>query len=482
MMIVGAAIVSALATVDPGRAAENNQGSFTLAPDQYGMVLKTPDGRTVFRYMTRKPVPTELTANSVCCLFPLNTPSGEGMVDFAPSDHRHHRGVFMTWHSMHGKQAADFWGWGEFAPTKGRVIVNRGVELVRADAEHAELAVRNEWLADDEVMIREALSIAAREAKGAYVIDLDFRLTPTSDITLRETAFSGLCVKARKEGKAVYSDPKGEVKLPSPHYLKPETDWPNADWYDYTIALNSGKTIGIAVLDHPGNPPTAWFNVAAIGIFNPCIVAPGPVTIKQGQPLRLRYRLVVHDGAAPAGLLAALAREWRGPSAEVFRPEPGFVRLDNGKDLAGWYGSHWSGQPTGSDKGWSVVDGAIHLDVNAARCHLFNKRTFSPNAIIRLQFRATKAADSGLCVHGEQFQVRDYIYSLPDTQRYAFACNPPGEWNDLELDLTRGVARVKLNGKVIEEAWRAGSALQVGLGLQREKGDFDFRYIRIKEK
>ena len=169
-------------------------------------------------------------------------------------------------------------------------------------------------------------------------------------------------------------------------------------------------------------------------------------------------------------------------AAEPFRLEPGFVRLDNGEDLAGWYGSHWSGQPTGSNKGWSVVDGAIHLDVNAARCHLFNKQKFSPNAIIRLQFRAAKGADSGLCVHGEQFQVRDYIYSLPDTQRYAFACNPPGEWNDMELDLTGGVARVKLNGKVIEEAWRAGTATHVGLGLQREKGDFDFRYIRIKEK
>lgn len=83
--------VAALTTTQPMKA-EN----YTLVPDEHGMVLKTPDGRTMFRYMTRKPAQTPLTANSVCCLFPVNTPSGEGVVDFAPNDHPHHRGVFLA--------------------------------------------------------------------------------------------------------------------------------------------------------------------------------------------------------------------------------------------------------------------------------------------------------------------------------------------------------------------------------------------------
>jgi hypothetical protein len=162
--------------------------------------------------------------------------------------------------------------------------------------------------------------------------------------------------------------------------------------------------------------------------------------------------------------------------------EPGYVRLDNGKDLTGWFGAHWSGKKTGQHKGWSVVDGAIHLDATAANCHLFSNKTFNPNAVIRLQFRATKGADSGINVHGNQFQVRDYINSLPDTRAYAFACNPPGQWNELTLDLTNGVAVVTLNGKVIEKAWHAGKAKHLGLGLQRELGDFEYRFIRVKEK
>jgi hypothetical protein len=306
-VILGGCLAAVCGMCGVGQAAEGQPAAFTLTPDEYGMVLKTPDGRTMFRYMTKKPAETKLTANSVCCLYPLKTPSGEEVVDFAPSDHPHHRGVFLAWHAMEGKKPADFWGWGEWAPTKDRVITNRSVELVEADAKHARLAVRNDWIAEGEVMIEESLSLAAVEVQGTYVIDFDFRLTPTANVTLKQTAFGGFCVKARKDGKAVYSNPAGEVKLPSPHHLKPESDWPPAAWYDYTIALESGKTVGIAVFDQPGNPPTVWHNLAPIAMLNPCIVAQGSVTLTKGAPLRLRYRLVVHDGPAPVQLLQILA-------------------------------------------------------------------------------------------------------------------------------------------------------------------------------
>jgi hypothetical protein len=297
--------------LDDESAGQAGGNPFTLTPHELGMVLKTPDGRVVLRYMTKKPANTELTANSVCCFYPVNTPSGQRVVDFAPSDHRHHRGIFLAWHSMKGQKKADFWGWGEWAPTQGRVITNRAIRLVEADSSRARLRIRNDWLVEGEAMIHELLRVSAREEKEAFVIDLDYRLTPTEEVTLDQTAFGGLCVKGRKDGKGVYTSPEGEVKLPNPHYLKPESDWPAADWYDYTIELNGGKTVGAAVLDHPDNPPTTWHNLAPIAMVNPCIVAPGPVSLKKGEPLRLRYCLVVHDGPTPLELLKQLSSEWR---------------------------------------------------------------------------------------------------------------------------------------------------------------------------
>jgi hypothetical protein len=464
----------------------NPKQAFTLVPDPHGKALKDPDGRTVFRYMTKKPAETKLSANSVCCLYPLNTPSGERTVDFAPSDHPHHRGVFLAWHSITATEAnikADFWGWGEWAPTEGRRIKNSSVKLLQADSERAMLEVANDWLVGNRKMIDEITFIVARQEESAYVVDLNYHLTPAMDITLDRTAFGGLCAKARKDGSGAYYSPGGLVKLPDPHHLKPETDWPASDWYDYTMNLNNGKTVGVAILDHPANPPTTWHNLAPIAMVNPCIVAPGEVKVNKGQTLQLRYRLVVHDGPTPVKLLKTLTDEWRQKMCtEDFQLEPGFVRLDNGKDLTGWFGAKWSGEKTGDTTGWSVVDGAIHLDSEAAKSQLFHEKTYSKNAVIRLQFRAGRAADSGLCIHGRQFQVRDYPNALPDTKNYAPFSNRPGEWNDLELDITDGVAVIKLNGQVIEKAWKSGTDPALGLGLQKELGEFDFRYIRLKEK
>lgn len=284
---------------------------FTLTPDEHGMVLKTPGGKTVFRYMTKKPADSALTANSVCCLYPVNTPSGESMVDFAPNDHPHHRGVFLAWHSTEGTKKADFWGWGSWAPTEDRLIENRGVKLVEADDTHAVLAVENAWTVEGKTMIDEATTITARQADGVYLIDLAYKLTPTVDVTLDHTAFGGFCVKARKDGKAEYRGPGGVVTLPAPHHLKPETDWPAADWYDYTTELGSGRSIGIAIVDHPDNPATTWHNLATISMVNPCIVSSGAVELKAGKPLALRYRLVVHDGPTPTNLLNRAARQWK---------------------------------------------------------------------------------------------------------------------------------------------------------------------------
>ena len=151
---------------------------------------------------------------------------------------------------------------------------------------------------------------------------------------------------------------------------------------------------------------------------------------------------------------AALVLAVAARAGDDFKLEEGFTRLDNGKDLTGW---------TGKLDGWSVRDGAIHLDVKKAKGHIYSEKQHSRNCVIRLQFRATPGADSGLYVHGKQLQVRDYPKAGP--KQYAAPAKPAGEWNDLEFDITDGVAVVKLNGEVIEKAWKIGGKADQGVGL-----------------
>jgi len=312
--------------------AANGASVYTLTPTAYGMQVKTPDDRVVFEYLTKKPENVGLTSTSAACFHPVNTPSGERITALAPNDHPHHRGIFLGWQASEFREPAnldnygphrpshamnisraDFWGWGEFAPRDGRVILNRDVKLVRADADHLEMEIHNDWMIRNQKMLDEVTLATVAERAGVYVIDLEFRLTPVFDYVLDRAAFGGFTVQARKDGDSYFANAAGKVDLPDPHYSMPDLNWPSAPWYDYSIRLkDSGKTIGVAVVDHPRNPTTTWHNSTHLWMVHPTIVAGGPITLPHGQTLTLRYRVVVHDGDTPTAALEKLAAEWRG--------------------------------------------------------------------------------------------------------------------------------------------------------------------------
>jgi hypothetical protein len=303
-------------------------GTYTLEPAPFGMQLKTPDGRVVFEYLTKKP--DGLTSPSAACFHPVNTPTGERVTSLAPDDHPHHRGMYIAWEDAEFRQPldparrtptsslygwsvtkADFWGWGQYAPREGRVIQNRSIKLASADAAKAQVEIHNDWNVDARKMADETTTATVAERDGVYVIDVVFRLAVLVDFQLNKQAFSGFNFQARKDGQSHYTYPGGVVTLPDGHYSVPELNWPSAPWYGYVIALTSGKTVGAAVLDHPSNPPTTWHGSRGLWMLNPNIAALWPVTIKTDAPLTLRYRVVVHDGDTPTALLNKLSDEWR---------------------------------------------------------------------------------------------------------------------------------------------------------------------------
>ena len=79
-----------------------------------------------------------------------------------------------------------------------------------------------------------------------------------------------------------------------------------AEWCDYSGPVN-GKTVGIAIFDHPSNPkhPT-WWHVRDYGLFaaNPFGVhdfekkeaGTGNVTIAAGKSVTFKYRFYLHEG------------------------------------------------------------------------------------------------------------------------------------------------------------------------------------------
>ena len=102
---LGVAVAGLAATTAQGADLLAQAGSYTLVDDSLGKILKTPDGRVVFEYMTKKPSHTRMNANSVCCFYPLNTPSGQNVVIFGIG-HAHYRGLFFAWHTIDSHERA----------------------------------------------------------------------------------------------------------------------------------------------------------------------------------------------------------------------------------------------------------------------------------------------------------------------------------------------------------------------------------------
>ena len=100
----------------------------------------------------------------------------------------------------------DFWGWGRFAPTDGRTIENRGLRLLRADAQTAEIAIRNDWNIQGRKALDESTTAKVSERQGARILDLQYRFGSDAAVTLNQMAFTGLCLRCRKDGQAYFSD------------------------------------------------------------------------------------------------------------------------------------------------------------------------------------------------------------------------------------------------------------------------------------
>ncbi len=270
-------------------------------------------GRPMARYMTGA-LPAGEKRPSVagsCFTFPIHTPSGVDVTDLGPADHPHHRGVFCGWVKVEGERPGDWWGWGALAPKDGRAVENGRIQSSTAGGA-ARLEAVNAWKADGVTVLQETLTLSASQEGAANILDYDYRYSAPTDhpVILAQNPFGGFCYRARPRGALVVTGPDGEVMRPDSVYNQAERNWPASRWYDLTYHQPDGAVNGVAVLDAPSNPPTTWHIARGLHMLNPCIAASGPVTIRPGKALRLRYRLVAHDGDAASARLDRLYDEW----------------------------------------------------------------------------------------------------------------------------------------------------------------------------
>jgi len=172
-----------------------------------------------------------------------------------------------------------------------------------------------------------------------------------------------------------------------------------------------------------------------------------------------------------------------------FTPEPGFVSLFNGRDLTGWgfriektlepQGAPFDGQPTSSDGRYVAKHGRIVVTTppeGRKVQQMWTTREFPKDFVLKLEFRATPNADSGVFIRKPQLQCRDYPLAGPykNLQQYR-----PQYWNELVITVKDNVAHCTCNGEVLEEALKLPATGPIG--LEGDRGQMEYRRIRLQE-
>lgn len=173
---------------------------------------------------------------------------------------------------------------------------------------------------------------------------------------------------------------------------------------------------------------------------------------------------------------------------DKFDVEPGFKSLFNGKDLTGWEfrAKAPDSQPTRFDGKKMTPDGryvAIHgrlvvtTPSEGSRIQqLWTTKEFPSNFVLKLEFRATPNADSGVFIRKPQLQCRDYPLAGPYKGLQNYHAQ---DWNEMIVKVEGGIAHCTCNGEVLEAAL---SVPPTGpIGLEGDRGQMEYRRIRVQE-
>lgn len=197
-------------------------------------------------------------------------------------------------------------------------------------------------------------------------------------------------------------------------------------------------------------------------------------------------------------------------ASDTFQPEPGFTSLFNGHDLTGWgyrptsaadresarqwqasdpgapawpfveQAADFAGLTTSPDGRFAAINGrlVVTLPPEGRKIQqLWTTRDFSGDFELRLEFRATPNADSGLYLRGPQLQCRDYALAGPwkDLPHYR-----QQDWNELVVVVRGGEAVATCNGDPLPADLKLPATGP--LGLEGDRGQMEYRRIRIKPR
>ena len=248
-------------------------------------------------------------------LWPVIGPTGKEMTRAWPmregnpdekTDHPHQRSFWFTHGNVNG---VDFWA--ETAKVQGKI---EHKELVKAEGGRvATIVTRNDWIGPDgQTILHDKRMLRFGGDADNRWIDFDIDITAAAPVvTFGDTKEGSFGLRI---AETMRTDRKLGGKIITSEGLSDADAWGKpAAWVDYHGPVE-GETLGIAIFNHPSSFrfPSHW-HVRTYGLFaaNPWGLADftggkerGEHSLKKGESLTLRYRVLFHRGDEKEGNVA----------------------------------------------------------------------------------------------------------------------------------------------------------------------------------
>ncbi len=268
---------------------------FYLAPGgnkPYVYPLRTADGVVVTRHFPMEDFPGEI------------------------KDHPHHRGMFFSHGDING---FNFWATEPSSknPKRASMALKKIVEAKGGKKSGTIKVVFDGLDPGGKPIMTETRTLVFHTGPKLRIIDYEIRIDPLETLKFGDTKEGTFGIRL---ATSMQEDKGGRMVNAEGKETEKNVWGKRSAWVDYCGPVD-GQTVGVAILDHPSNPrhPTYWHtrayglhaaNIFGVHDFENDKTKDGSLTVNKGQPLRFRYRIVIHPGDTKAADIAGLYREY----------------------------------------------------------------------------------------------------------------------------------------------------------------------------
>jgi hypothetical protein len=257
-------------------------------------------------------------------VYPLRTASGTLVTRHFPmeevpgetQDHPHHRGMFFAHGEING---VNFWATERSVkdPKQGRMTLKKVVEAKGGAKSGTIKAVFDGLDPDGKPMMTETRTLTFYAGPELRIIDFEIQIDALRQLKFGDTKEGTFGIRL---ATPLSEDRSGRMVNAEGGQTEKNVWGKQSPWVDYFGPLD-GKTVGVAIMDHPSNPryPTYW-HARAYGLFAANIFGvrdftgdkskDGSMMIDAGKSVTFRYRVVIHPGDFQTARIASLYQQY----------------------------------------------------------------------------------------------------------------------------------------------------------------------------